>query len=101
MARQTGMARQIQGTRWGIGKRIAFRLYLNTMGLEGMWALGARRWLIDYMTSQRHTDLSVFAHVFLEGIQGLRIGNHVSLNRGCNLSAAGGLEIGDYVSIGH
>ena len=53
------------------------------------------------MLGRRHHALFVFPEVFIEDYQGLAIGEHVSINRGCNLSALGGLTIGDYVAIGH
>lgn len=82
-------------------RRLAYRLYLATMRIEAMWALPLRRRLLDIMTGRRHERLNIFAHVFIDGIEGLRLGDHVSINRGTTLSAAGGLDIGDYVAIGH
>ena len=60
-----------------------------------------RRWLLDALLGRKHVQLLVFADVFIEGLEGLTIGDNVSINRGCNLSAAGGLTIGDDVAIGH
>jgi acetyltransferase-like isoleucine patch superfamily enzyme len=81
--------------------KLAVRLYLATMGIESMWALALRRRLIAAITGQRPSALNIFAQVFIEGFEGLRIGHDVSINRGCNLSCAGGVSIGDYVAIGH
>ena len=83
-----------------IGK-IAVRAYLMSMGCEGMWALGLRRKLIGLITGQRPPALNIFAQVFIEGFEGLRLGHDVSINRNSNLSASGGLTIGDHVAIGH
>ena len=81
--------------------RLAYRLYLASMHFESGGFVGIRRRLLDAMLGRRHRALNVFPGVFVEGYWGLRIGDHASINRGCNLSAAGGLTIGDYVAIGH
>lgn len=60
-----------------------------------------RRKLINVMLKRKHRGLMVFPNVHIENWRNLRIGDYVSLNRGCNLSCAGGLEIGDHVSIAH
>jgi acetyltransferase-like isoleucine patch superfamily enzyme len=81
--------------------KLAYRLYLATMGVESTGFASARRRLLDAMLGRRHHALNIFPAVFIEGYWALRIGEHVSINRGCNLSAAGGLTIGDHVAIGH
>lgn len=63
--------------------------------------LPIRRWIVNHLLGRKHRQLNIFADVFLEGIEGLTLGDNLSINRGCNLSAAGGLTIGDDVSIGH
>ena len=85
----------------GLTSKLAQRAYSATMRCEGMWALRLRRWLVGLQTGQKLVGVNIFADVFLEGLDGLRIGNAVSFNRGCNFSCSGGLAIGDYVSIGH
>ena len=85
----------------GILGKIAVRIYLATMGCEGMWALGLRRFLIGTITGQRPAGLNIFAQVFIEGFEGLRLSRDVSINRNSNLSAFGGLTIGENVAIGH
>lgn len=82
-------------------RRIAYRLYIASMRIEGMWAVRLRNRLVDIMIGRKHEHLNIFAHVFIDGFQGLKIGEHVSINRGSTLSAAGGIDIGDYVAIGH
>lgn len=84
-----------------IPARLAVRLYLATMRIESLWALALRRRLIAMITGQRPPALNVFAQVFIEGFEGLQLGHDVSINRGCNLSCAGGVAIGNYVAIGH
>lgn len=85
----------------GLIPKIGVRLYMASMRFEGMWALGFRRWLVALITGQRRQTLNIFANVFIEDFEGLRIGEHVSINRNSNLSCMGGITIGDYVAIGH
>jgi acetyltransferase-like isoleucine patch superfamily enzyme len=74
---------------------------MASTGFAGMWALGLRRWLVAHATGNRSSALNIFPNVFIEGFEGLSVGNHVSFNRDSNLSCFGGVTIGDYVSIGH
>jgi acetyltransferase-like isoleucine patch superfamily enzyme len=85
----------------GLAQKLRVRLFMASMGFEGMWALWFRRKLIDWMSGHRHEQLNIFAQVFIEGFEGLQLGNHVSINRGSNLSCVGGVTIGDHVAIGH
>lgn len=85
----------------GVVSKLALRGYLASMRIESMWALRLRRWLIGLQTGQSYGVVNIFPGVFIEGAEGLRIGNHVSINRGSNLSCAGGITIGDHVAIGH
>lgn len=87
--------------RVSVATKIAYRLYLLTMRFEGMKWLRLRAWLVGRMTGRSHSHLNIFPDVFIEGYQGLKLGDHVSINRGSNISAEGGLEIGNYVAIGH
>jgi len=82
-------------------RALLYRLYLLTMRGESMHWLSVRRWILNGLLGRKHSRLQVFADVFIEGLEGLTIGDNVSINRGCNLSAAGGLTIGDDVAIGH
>lgn len=66
-----------------------------------MFWLKIRRWLVQRMIGCKSKSLNLFSDVFIEGYRGLTIGDHVSINRGCHLSAGGGLTIGEHVSIGH
>ena len=81
--------------------KLAYRLYLLTLRYEAMFWLKVRAWLVARMTGRKPRALNLFANVFIEDFHGLTLGDHVSINRGSNLSAGGGLTIGDYVSIGH
>lgn len=68
---------------------------------ESLRWLTLRRWIFDRLLGRQHKKLNVFADVFIEGIDGLSLGDNVSINRGCHISANGGLSIGNDVSIAH
>jgi acetyltransferase-like isoleucine patch superfamily enzyme len=85
----------------GFLEKIYVRLYIVFMRFEGMWALSIRRRLIAAITGKRVDHLNIFANVFIEGFEGLVVGEHVSINRDSNLSCVGGVTIGDHVAIGH
>jgi len=68
---------------------------------ESLNWLPVRSWILDRLLGRKHINLKIFPDVFIEGFEGLKIGDDVSINRGCNLSAAGGLTIGNHISIGH
>jgi acetyltransferase-like isoleucine patch superfamily enzyme len=85
----------------GIYAKILYRFYLALMRYEGMFIVKIRRFIVNCMVGGVSKDLNIFANVFIEGFEGLTVGNAVSFNRDCNISASGGLEIGDFVSIGH
>lgn len=85
----------------GLKGKMAQRAYLSSMRVEGMWALRMRRWLLGLQTKQKYAVFDIFPGVFIEGAHALRVGNHVSINRGSNLSCMGGVTIGDNVAIGH
>ena len=85
----------------GLTGKLAQRAYLSSMRVEGMWALRLRRWLLGLQTKQKYDVVDIFPGVFIEGAEAFRVGNHVSINRGSNLSCVGGVTIGDYVAIGH
>jgi acetyltransferase-like isoleucine patch superfamily enzyme len=82
-------------------KKVAIRTYMASIKFEGMWAVAMRRRLIAAITGQRRDVLNIFPYVFIEGFEGLRLGNHVSINRDSNLSCFGGVTIGNNVAIGH
>jgi acetyltransferase-like isoleucine patch superfamily enzyme len=86
---------------WGAKAKLAYRIYLATMRFEANFWIAVRRHLLDVMLGRRHAALFVFPDVFIEDLYGLRIGDHVSINRASNLSAGGGLTIGNHVAIGH
>jgi acetyltransferase-like isoleucine patch superfamily enzyme len=71
------------------------------MHYQGMRWLGFRRALIDSMIRRKHSRLNLFPNVFIDGYENLSLGDNVSINRDCHISAGGGLTIGNDVSIGH
>lgn len=89
------------GPTGSIVAKLAYRAYLFILRYEALFWLRVRSWLITKMTGRKSQALNLFPDVFIEDYHGLSIGDHVSINRGSNLSAGGGLTIGDYVSIGH
>jgi acetyltransferase-like isoleucine patch superfamily enzyme len=88
-------------TELGVARKILVRCYLVLMRFEGMWAVGVRQRIVARIIGQHPEVFNIFAHVFIEGFEGLRVGNHVSINRNSNLSCAGGVTLGDHVAIGH
>ncbi|SMF62172.1 acyltransferase [Allosphingosinicella indica] len=81
--------------------KLLVRLYRGTIRIESERFMPVRRMIIDALLGRAHRHLFVFPDVFIEGFEGLEIGDHVSINRSGNLSASGGLKIGDNVAIGH
>jgi len=83
-----------------IGK-IAFRVYLATSLLD--WRIA--RWLrilsLETILKKKHLGLIVDSSVVFTGIERLKMGRNVSIHKWCYISADGGLEIGNDVSIGH
>lgn len=86
--------------RW-FARRLCYFLYLRTTGshLESMTPV--RRSLLRVALDQDLEGLLVRPNVYISGWRRLRIGRFVSLNHNCFVSADGGLEIGDYVAVGH
>jgi acetyltransferase-like isoleucine patch superfamily enzyme len=71
------------------------------MRFQGMSWLTLRCALFDFMLQRQHVKLRIFPDVFIDGYERLLLGDNVSINRDCHISAGGGLTIGDDVSIGH
>ena len=57
--------------------------------------------LVNGILKRKHKKLVVRAGVTLHGFQSLSLGDDISINHGCFISAVGGLTIGNYVAIGH
>jgi acetyltransferase-like isoleucine patch superfamily enzyme len=85
----------------GFTAKLAYRVYWLVLRWEAMLWVGLRRYLVGIMLGRPSPRLFIFSDVFIEGYEGLALGSDVSINRGSNISAAGGLTIGDFVAIGH
>jgi acetyltransferase-like isoleucine patch superfamily enzyme len=85
----------------GLKAKVLFRVYRWLMGCESMPMMALRRKVVNSLIGGQSKVLNIFPNVFIEGFEGLVIGESVSINRDCNISAAGGLEIGNFVGIGH
>jgi acetyltransferase-like isoleucine patch superfamily enzyme len=84
-----------------LAEKLAYRLYLATMHFQPMIWVRIRCALLDFILGRKHSKLNVFPDVFIDGYQNLSLGDNVSINRDCHISAGGGLTIGNDVSIGH
>lgn len=84
-----------------VKRAILLRLYWLTMRGESLRWIGFRRWVLNQLLGRKHLDLWVFPDVYFDGIHGLTLGDSVSFNRGCNITASGGLTIGNDVSVAH
>jgi len=81
--------------------RLCNLLYLLTTRWDFQLMLRARRILLAQMLPRRAANLSVYSDVLLADYRHLVVGDNVTINRGCHLSASGGLVIGNDVAIGH
>jgi acetyltransferase-like isoleucine patch superfamily enzyme len=68
---------------------------------ESLAWIKVRRWIFNRLYGRSHEELWIFPDVHFEDLEKLEIGDWVSFNRGCNVTATGGLTIGNYVSIAH
>ena len=84
-----------------LAQRICNFLYLCLLGAELPPFLAVRKKLVDVMLGRNHDLLVVHANVVLADYRHLTLGKSVVINRGCHLSCSGGLNIGDFVAIGH
>lgn len=82
-------------------RRFYYFLYLLTMGGQFMVFVRLRRLLLNGMLGRKHIGLHIGPNVHIQGWRNLRLGDHVSIHQFATLSCEGGLEIGDYVGIGH
>jgi acetyltransferase-like isoleucine patch superfamily enzyme len=76
-------------------------LYFRMMPLDYEGLTAVRRRVLRRLLGQPLERLLVRPHVYIFGYRHLTIGSDVSINHRCFLSCHGGLEIGNYVSIGH
>ena len=82
--------------------KILYRFYLFTVDCRFPVCDKIRGGIVQRLTntSLEYTTI-VFSGVFFEGMDQLKLGDHVSINQDCFISAYGGLTIGNNVSFGH
>lgn len=83
-----------------LGRRIAYALFLALIPAAFPWAARVRARLVNRMLVRQHRNLNIWSDVMIEGYRMLKLGDQVSISRGCQLICDGGLTIGDDVSIG-
>ena len=82
--------------------KILYRLYLLIVDCRSPIFDKLRGYIVKRLTNTPLTyTVNIFSGVFFEGTDKLKLGDHVSINQDCFISAYGGLEIGNYVSIAH
>lgn len=81
--------------------RLSYLAYIVLLHAELPIFVRIRGALVNRLLDRRHEGLLVFPDVFISGYEKLKLGDNVSVNRGCHLACAGGLTIGDDVAIGH
>ncbi len=81
--------------------KIRYGLYLLIKAWDFPFCDMVRVRLVNGLLKQKHEKLIIRAGVTLHDFQNLSLGNDVSINHGCFVSAVGGLTIGNYVAIGH
>lgn len=60
------------------------------------------RQIIEQITNQKiDKNFSLFPPIYIDFGRNLKIGKNVFINAGCCFQDQGGIEIGDYVNIGH
>ena len=60
------------------------------------------RQIIEQITNQKiDNNFSLFPPIYIDFGRNLKIGKNVFINAGCCFQDQGGIEIGDYVNIGH
>jgi len=81
--------------------KIAFRVYLATSLIDWRIARWLRVMSLETIFKRKRLGLIVDSSVVFTGIERMKIGRNVSIHKWCYISANGGLEIGNDVSIGH
>lgn len=82
-------------------RKLCYHLYLLVADLRLVGGDFLRSKLIDQLLSIKTERLVIMSGCFFEGLENLTLGNGVSFNQDCFISAIGGIKIGDHVSIGH
>lgn len=84
-----------------IKNKILYRLYLLTKTLDYRSCEWLRVRIVQSLLGKRKRNLLFRSNVNLHGVENLELGDDVSINHGCFISAQGGLKIGDFVAVGH
>ena len=82
-------------------EKIYYGSYLFIKGWDFPFIESWRATIVRNLLCQRSEKLLIRSNVIIHGFNKLIIGDDVSINHGCFISAEGGLEIGNSVSIGH
>ncbi|QIE58266.1 acyltransferase [Rasiella rasia] len=82
-------------------EKIYYGSYLFIKGWDFPFVDGWRAAIVKKLLQQKSNKLLIRSNVILHGFNKLTIGDDVSINHGCFISAEGGLTIGNMVSIGH
>lgn len=82
-------------------KKLVYFVYFRIVSSHLPSMIRLRRQLLKVLLEQPLEALVVRAGVYISGYDNLILGKHVSINHNCFLSCEGGLNIGDYVAIGH
>lgn len=81
--------------------KIRYAIFVLVRGLDFYLIDKIRAKIVNGILNKEHKELLIRAGVILHGFENLRLGDYVSINHGCFISAVGGLKIGNYVAIGH
>ncbi len=81
--------------------KIRYALFYLIKGWDFAFFDAIRARLANGLLSRKHKNLILRSGVTIHNFDKLVIGDDVSINHGCFISAVGGLKIGDYVAIGH
>jgi len=84
-----------------ITKKLFFRGYLLASRFDGRIWLFLRRKTLEGATGACFPKLYMGPHVRIAGTESLKMGERVSIQDWCFVSAVGGLTIGSNVAIGH
>ena len=82
-------------------QKIYYLFFMLVSGFDLVFFIKLRGFFVKGFLNQKVTKLFICSNVHLYGYRKLKIGNDVSINHGCFLSCDGGVQIGDFVSIGH
>lgn len=76
-------------------------LLVGARGLRGYLGIGVRYCLILSLDVTSQANVAVREDVYLFSVDGLRVGRNVSIHPLCYIDAAGGIMLGNDISIAH